>query len=130
MRGDDPPADERPVARDLAPLRDNWHLIFALRVALPDVRITTAIDQDGVNAWLHDGTSSWTALTATSDHGTIAHQGGPRRLADEVEQAWSAWLALGGPSLYDYGLTVEPERQYAWCGDAATGPRWPVRSSS
>ena len=38
--------------------------------------------------------------------------------------AWDEWHALGEPELYDYGLTVEPDRQYAWCKDAATGPRW------
>ncbi|MBL1100866.1 methyltransferase domain-containing protein [Streptomyces coffeae] len=130
VRGDGPPTDERPVTRDIAPLRDDWHLLFALRVALPDVRITTAIDEDGVNTWLHDGITSWATLAATGDGGTIAFQGGPRRLADELERVWAAWLALGGPPLYDYGLTVEPERQYAWCEDAATGPRWPVRGRS
>ncbi|WP_432013285.1 methyltransferase domain-containing protein [Streptomyces cucumeris] len=126
VRGEGPPRDERPVTRDIGPLRDDWHLLFALRVALPDVRIAAAVDEDGVNAWLHDGATSWATLTATGAGGTTAYQGGPRRLADEVEQAWTAWLALGRPELYDYGLTVEPGGQYVWCGDEATGPRWPL----
>lgn len=128
VRGGGPPADERPVTRDLAPLRDDWHLRFALRVAVPDIQITLAEDGDGLNAWLHDGHASWATLSAIGDGQTIAYQGGPRRLADELEQAWDEWQALGEPELYDYGLTVEPGQQYAWCRDADMGPRWPMRA--
>lgn len=120
-----PHADERPFARDLTPLRDDWHLRFALRVSIPDVQITTAEDEDGLNAWFHDGATSWAMLAAVGDGTTIAYQGGPRHLAEEVEQAWGWWLAEGRPELYDFGLTVTPDQQYAWCRDAETGPRWP-----
>ncbi|WP_039938909.1 methyltransferase domain-containing protein [Streptomyces himastatinicus] len=118
-------ADERPFTRDLTPLRDDWHLRFALRVSAPDVRITTAEDEDGLNAWLHDGSTSWAMLAAVGDGTTAAHQGGPRRLADEVERGWDRWLAEGRPELYDFGLTVTPDQQYAWCRDAELGTRWP-----
>ncbi|MFC9222343.1 methyltransferase domain-containing protein [Streptomyces hygroscopicus] len=126
VRGDGPAADERPVTRDLTPLQADWHLRFALRVALPEVQVTLAEDDDGLNAWLHDGASSWAVLSAIGDGRTSAAQGGPRRLADELEAAWDEWLRLGEPELYDYGLTVEPDGQYAWCRDADTGRRWPV----
>ncbi|WP_257231891.1 hypothetical protein [Streptomyces sp. Rer75] len=56
---------------------------------MPDVQITTAEDEDGLNAWLHDGS------------------------------------AEGRPALYDFGLTVRPDQQYAWYRDAGTGPRRP-----
>lgn len=65
---------ERPVRRRLEPLGDDIHLRFALRVALPDVQITTAEDSDGLNAWLHDG-GSWAALSAVGGGGTVAYQG-------------------------------------------------------
>ncbi|MFD7501173.1 methyltransferase domain-containing protein [Streptomyces sp. NPDC059850] len=120
-----PYADERPFTRDLTPLRDDWHLRFALRVAVSDVQITTAEDEDGLNAWLHDGSTSWAMLAAVGDGTTVAYQGGPRRLADEVERGWDGWLTEGRPELYDYGLTVTSDQQYAWCRDAETGPRWP-----
>ncbi|MGP4001722.1 methyltransferase domain-containing protein [Streptomyces sp. 8N706] len=129
VRGSAEAAQERPITRDLQPLREDLHLRFALRVALPEVQITTAVDDDGVNAWLHDGAASWTTLSALGGGESIAHQGGPRRLADELERAWDVWLAEGGPELYDFGLTVEPDRQYAWCRDAVTGPRWPVQEA-
>ena len=120
----------RSVERDLAPLNGNQHLRFALRVAAPGLRITTAVDQDGVNAWIHDGHRSWAALSAVGDGRTVAHQGGPRRLGDELEAAWDQWLGLGSPDLYDYGITVTADEQYAWAVDPETGPRWPASADS
>lgn len=124
VRGTGPVEDERVSVRGLAPLRDNAHLLFALRVALPDVRITTGTDADGVNAWLHNDTTSWASLSALGDGRILVRQGGPRRLADEMEHAWDAWIAAGSADLYDYGMTVTPTGQYVWAHDAATGPRW------
>ncbi|MFI6285033.1 methyltransferase domain-containing protein [Streptomyces sp. NPDC051018] len=127
VRGDGPSDSQRGWARDLTPLRNNWHLLFALRVALPDVRITTSTNADGVKARLHEGTSSWAELSRRSDGTTVAHQGGPRRLADELERAWEVWLDMGEPDLYDYGLTVESTGdQHAWAVDPESGPRWPA----
>jgi protein-L-isoaspartate O-methyltransferase len=126
VRGGEPVQDERVVARDLAPLRDSRHLLFALRVAVPDVRITTRTDQDGVNAWLHDGRSSWAALSAAGTGRTIAYQAGPRRLADEVEAAWDTWAQAGSPTVYDFGMTVTARGQVVWANDPVTGPRWPA----
>lgn len=117
VRGDGPAQDERPFERDLK-LLVNGHLQFALRVALPDVRVTTETTETGIVARLHDGASSWASLSALADGETIAHQAGPRRLADELEQAWDRWLAEGEPDLYDFGMTVERDRQYVWCQDA------------
>ncbi|MFF4484541.1 hypothetical protein ACFY1A_47380 [Streptomyces sp. NPDC001520] len=126
VRGTGPADDERPFARDLHPLTDNAHLLFALRIHLPDVQISTGVDDDGVNVWIHDGVASWATLTTLADGEAVAFQGGLRRLADELEPAWNWWLTEGQPTLYDFGMTVEPERQYVWCRDAATGPRWPL----
>ncbi len=128
VRGEGEPDSSQLVKRDLAPLRDSVPVRFAMRVALPDVHVTTARDEDGVNAWLHDGASSWAALSAVGDGTVRAYQGGPRRLADELDQAWDQWLALDCPQPYDYGLMVTAGHQYAWCHDPGTGPRWPVRT--
>jgi protein-L-isoaspartate O-methyltransferase len=127
VRGDRPPEAERTVDRDLTPLSGDHHLRFALRVALPDVRMDTAYDADGMNVWIHDGASSWAAYSALGGGRTVVHQGGPRRLADELDHAWDQWLADGSPGLYDYGMTVEPGRQYVWCREPATGRRWPLQ---
>ena len=120
-----PDADERPALRGLQPLLDNAHLLLALRVAVPDARIATRAGADGLTAWVHDSTASWANLTETT-----VRQGGPRRLADELEAAWEQWLGLGSPELYDYGLTVTRDEQYAWVIDPESGPRWPAQANS
>ncbi len=129
VRGSGPADRERPFTRDLRPLHSDPHLKFALRVELPDVEIHTAVDEDGVNVWLHDGVSSWATLSALGDGRTVAHEGGPRRLADELEQAWDRWVTDGSTALWDYGMAVERDRQYVWARDPRTGPRWPLRTA-
>ncbi|MFJ8039064.1 methyltransferase domain-containing protein [Kitasatospora sp. NPDC096147] len=103
------PYDPEPLGRD-------WHLRFALRVALPDLRI--AVDAGG-EVRLHDNERSWAVL------GKESRQGGPRRLVQEVAEAWERWELYGSPMLYDYGMTVTPHRQYVWANDPESGPRWP-----
>ena len=120
-----PDVDERPNWRDLRPLLDNAHLLLVLRVAVPDARIVTRANGDGLTAWVHDSTASWARLTAAT-----IRQGGPRRLADELDAAWDQWLGLGSPELYDYGLTVTASEQHAWAIDPQTGPRWPAQANS
>jgi protein-L-isoaspartate(D-aspartate) O-methyltransferase len=122
LRTEVPVESERMIGRDLGPLARDSHLLFALRVALPDVRITTAVDADGTSAWLHDGESSWAALSAVGNGKVVAYQGGPRRLADDVEQAWDRWAGLGCPEIYDFGMTVLEDHQYVWC----EGAQWPA----
>ncbi|WP_236654788.1 protein-L-isoaspartate O-methyltransferase [Streptacidiphilus anmyonensis] len=126
VRGSRAPDSERTLVRDLATLREDWNLTFALRVAVPDAVVATAVDSDGVNAWLHDGDRSWAALSATGQ-GTVAlFQGGPRRLGDDILEAWDQWEELGRPAPTDYGITVTPTAQWAWLRDPSTGPRWPA----
>ncbi|MGW0562916.1 protein-L-isoaspartate O-methyltransferase [Streptomyces sp. NPDC003016] len=123
VRGDDLPDTDGPFNRDLRPLHSDWNLLFALRVVLPDVQITTE-ENAGVTAWLHDGHSSWATLVAQEDGPAVAYQGGPRRLAEEIDQAWQKWQDAGAPSLYDFGMTRTPDQQYIWSGDKDTGLRW------
>ncbi|MDT3398489.1 methyltransferase domain-containing protein [Streptomyces sp. B1866] len=129
VRGTGDPDDERP-ARDMGPLHTDWNLRFAVRVALPEVRVRTAADADGTNVWLHDGEASWAMCAAVGDGRTVAYQGGPRRLADEVVRVWDWWSAEDEPSVYDWGMTVEPSRQTVWCRDPATSPRWRLAGPS
>ncbi|MER8119017.1 methyltransferase domain-containing protein [Streptomyces sp. NPDC094031] len=128
VRGDGLSPHERPFTRDLSPLAANVHLQFALRVALPEVQITTGADQDGMNAWLHDGHSSWAAISALEGGKSIADQGGPRRLADELEDAWDRWQAAGEPDLYDFAMTVEPHQQHVWC-QTPENPWWQTENT-
>ncbi|MGP3989342.1 protein-L-isoaspartate O-methyltransferase [Streptomyces sp. 3N207] len=129
VRADRPPQHQRTLERDTQALRDDAHLLFALRVALPDVRITPTSAEGTAVLQLHDEDASWATL-ASSAEGALAWQGGPRRLVDEVETAWDRWIAHGSPELYDYGMTVTDEgrQQYVWAFDAHAGPRWPLMS--
>ncbi|AXK37822.1 protein-L-isoaspartate O-methyltransferase [Streptomyces armeniacus] len=123
------PQHEHIVDRDVRSLTDDPHLRFALRVALPEVRITATGER---LLELHDDADSWATLTgpAGDSAGTaaVARQGGPRHLVAEVEDAWDEWLGHGSPELYDYGLTVTDagRQQYAWAWDRSDGPRWPL----
>ncbi|MEV0260362.1 methyltransferase domain-containing protein [Streptomyces sp. NPDC050617] len=124
------PEAERFAVRDLGPLRADPHLLFALRVALPDVHLTLDTcggEGDGDPAVrLHDtGRTSWATLRPSpGGNGTaVVHQSGPRRLADEVLAAWDEWAAEGSPELYDFGMTVTRHDQYVWVRHPATGRR-------
>nr|WP_256332154.1 methyltransferase domain-containing protein [Streptomyces sp. 2133.1] len=125
VRGDEAPEAQGLFGRDLEPLRRDANVLFALRVILPDVRIRTESSQ-GVTAWVHDGNTSWATIVASEAGRTVAYQGGPRRLATELGEAWHAWETSGAPGLYDYGMTRTPEEQYLWSNDPDTGPRWPT----
>ena len=105
VRGHGDVKDERGVAWDLSPLREDARLTFALRVALPEVRVLTAADEGGGNAWLRDGRESWAMLAALGDR-TVAYQGGPRLLWDEVEAVWR-WREKAG---FPRSRTVRPHR--------------------
>ncbi|MEV0281106.1 methyltransferase domain-containing protein [Streptomyces sp. NPDC050610] len=122
VRGTGTPA-EHPLYRDPRPLHEDRNLLFALRVALPDVQLITRAD-DGVTVWAHDGHSSWATLTAPDTGPITAYQGGPRRLDKEIEHAWQQWTKAGAPGLYDFGMTVTPHRQFVWSNDPTTGPQW------
>ncbi|WP_406292779.1 methyltransferase domain-containing protein [Embleya sp. NBC_00888] len=113
----------RPVDRDITPLRTDANLMWALRMALPDVVYTTDTDQDGVNAWIHDGVASWAVVTTLPDGGARTEQGGPRHLFDAFETAWDAWIAHGSVSRWDHGITLTEHEQYVWEGDPDTGRR-------
>ncbi|WP_093864467.1 hypothetical protein [Streptomyces sp. TLI_053] len=126
VRGDGPAASEHRIDRDLAPIEGDWNLRFALRVAVPDAMITTGRDEEGINARIHDGRSSWASFSAVGDGTTVLHQGGGRRIGDELMTAWTAWEDLDRPEPWDFGVTVTPERQWAWLHTPDSELRWPI----
>jgi hypothetical protein len=136
VRDRQPLETEGLLPRPLGPLTgpERGHLLFALRVLLPDshVHVTAEAGQAGTVVRLHDGHASWATLTpragtdarpgAEAGAGVVARQGGPRRLADEVLRAWTVWEERGAPGLYDFGLTRTSDGQWVWSGDP-DGPR-------
>ncbi|AWN24832.1 protein-L-isoaspartate O-methyltransferase [Streptomyces sp. NEAU-S7GS2] len=116
--------EEGPFARDLGVLHQDASVLFALRVIAPDIRIRTAAADGTVTVLLHDGRTSWAWVTSSDGGSTVAQQGGPRRLAAELESAWSEWERADAPGLYDFGMTRTAHEQYIWAHNAETGPRW------
>ncbi|MFD9536282.1 protein-L-isoaspartate O-methyltransferase [Streptomyces sp. NPDC060010] len=122
IRGDDPAAvREVPVQQDLRPLADT-DLLFALRVSHPDIRITSTDTEQGFTVRLHDGLSSWASAVTDTSGLTAAQEGGPRHLLAEVEGGRQFWEQRGSPRLWDFGMTVTPDRQFVWSGSAEAEP--------
>ncbi|MFE6871655.1 methyltransferase domain-containing protein [Kitasatospora sp. NPDC057692] len=130
VRGEGPAETERYIDRDFDSLESDVDLKFALRVAVPDAVVSTGRDEAGVSAWVHDGAASWAVFSAVGDGRTVLHQGGERRIGDELMLAWAQWEGLGRPEVYDYGITVTPERQFAWLNRPDDGPRWPLHEAA
>ncbi|MFJ4920950.1 methyltransferase domain-containing protein [Streptomyces sp. NPDC088725] len=119
VRGTLPPEDEHRPDWDVRLLQDG-DLLFTLRIALPDVDIAIQGGEQPT-AWLHDGRSSWAKIVTQGSEPAVAYQGGPRRLLDELRTPEERWRADGRPSLYDFGMTVEPDRQFVWYRDPVNG---------
>ncbi|GGZ98212.1 hypothetical protein GCM10010371_67450 [Streptomyces subrutilus] len=114
-------AREATAERDPRPLADPT-LLFALRVSHPDIRITTDTDTgQQFTVELHDGVGSWATTTTSSTGTTTAHEGGPRHLLTEVEAGRRHWEERGSPTFWDFGMTVTPEGQHIWIGEAEAG---------
>ncbi|MER0243775.1 methyltransferase domain-containing protein [Streptomyces sp. HSW2009] len=125
VRGAGEPEEETVVERtDLLRLHKDANLLFALRVVLPEVQIRTEAAEGRIVAWVHDGRDSWTTLVANDGHPTLAYQGGPRRLATELQAAGQDWERSDAPSVYDFGMTCTADHQVVWSGDPNTGRRW------
>ncbi|MFI0220471.1 protein-L-isoaspartate O-methyltransferase [Streptomyces lydicus] len=125
VRGGRLPATEGLFTRDLQKLHQEASLLFALRVIARDIRVRTTTDEGMVTVWLHDGRTSWAVIESGQDSGpAVARQGGPRRLAAELDAAWEGWADAGAPELYDFGMTRTQDEQYIWAFDPVSGPRW------
>ncbi|GGZ98998.1 hypothetical protein GCM10010371_68180 [Streptomyces subrutilus] len=118
VRGDGAPDRAVRVGRDLRALA-NPHLVFALRVSHPDIRITTSDTDHGFTVRLHDGAGSWAAAQTEGSGLTSAYEGGPRHLLAEVETGRRLWQERGTPPLWDFGMTVTHDGQHVWAGDTA-----------
>ncbi|MEV0193844.1 hypothetical protein AB0I39_35670 [Kitasatospora purpeofusca] len=51
----------------------------------------------------------------------------PRPLPLEARVGWEE---NGRPDPYEYGITITPEKQFAWLADPDDGPRWPLHEAA
>ncbi|MWA04084.1 protein-L-isoaspartate(D-aspartate) O-methyltransferase [Actinomadura sp. LD22] len=90
----------------------------AITGCVPDLMATDSVDGgDGsVTMWIADtGHSSQAIVDAPwGMDGAHVRQRGPRRLWDEFEAAYRAWLERGSPAPDRFGMTVGPDGQYLW----------------
>ncbi|WP_405444643.1 methyltransferase domain-containing protein [Streptomyces erythrochromogenes] len=122
IRGDVPGrAVQVDVDRDLRRLADA-HLLFALRVSHPDIRIATSAAEADFFVHLHDGVSSWAHAVIGEGGTTTVYEGGPRHLLAEVYTGWECWEAADTPPVWDFGMTVTPDGQAVWAGTEGNGP--------
>lgn len=104
-------------------LTDDFPLYAALRV--PDVAMHW-FQPDGATAmqtWLLGRDGSW-AHQERDGGELLAVQGGPRRLADEIDRAHSEWVALDRPARDRFGLTVGPDGHRLWLDNPDIGLDW------
>ncbi len=97
-------------------LHSDWQAAFAVGLALPDIYQGRSQVGDGWTWWLFDtAVTSWATIDVLPDEDRHdVRQHGPRRLWDEVEQAWDRWQAAGRPGADRYGLTVTTTEHTAW----------------
>jgi protein-L-isoaspartate O-methyltransferase len=110
VREAEPATGESAVEWVLDSLYRDGNFTHAVAPRLPDVQLETL---GGGAVWrLWDRQGSWALVDDRPGVGK-AVQGGPRRLWDEVDAAleWQDEHRVHG---YDFGITVEPDRQWAW----------------
>ncbi|EFL19899.1 methyltransferase domain-containing protein [Streptomyces sp. C] len=120
IRADQPADRTSRTERNVRLRAQELGLLFSLRVTAADIRITTGEREQGFTAWLHDGVGSWATATV-GPAGATVHEGGPRRLFEEVEAGWRHWEQRGAPGLFDFGMTVTAAEQIIWCRSPDSG---------
>lgn len=107
--------DPRRLAQDSAA-----DLFVAARVPGVESRVFhgTGDQADECTLWLidtGDGAVSWASVDYLPGAAEFpVEQYGPRRLWDEVAEAYLTWLGLGRPDPARLGLTVSPDGQAVW----------------
>jgi methyltransferase of ATP-grasp peptide maturase system len=97
-------------------LRMSNRFEFFAGLALPQV---VAWSAGSGEIWLAHPDGSWASYLAHK-----VAQGGPRKLWELAESAYSEWLDLGEPRRERFGVTVTPELQEFWLDEQDSPYRW------
>lgn len=114
------PGDATTTVTTVRPPLGTWEPFpFAAGLLLRDVTHVTDRHGGDTAVWLYGLTdNSWSAVVfrdgATE---STVYQSGPRRLWDELEDAYGWWEQQGRPGFNRFGLTVTPDGQRAWLDD-------------
>lgn len=79
---------------------------------------------DHSQTWLAQQDGSWVCCMTNEDGPPTVRQGGPRRLWDHIERAYSTWHQLGRPPRERFGLTVTNGEHIAWLDSPDSDNRW------
>jgi hypothetical protein len=107
---------------------DAWDLSTMLTLAVPGVQHYYQPGTDGAHTALMvhpDG--SWARATAIGTEPPLVHQGGPRRLWDELDRVRDDWLRLGMSPWLGANALVRPDgavvlRMGSWRATIPAGP--------
>jgi hypothetical protein len=102
-------------------------LPFALGLRVPYCRQAVADRREGARpVWFYSLSDlSWACVMfREGEREASVWQSGPRRLWDEVSDAYQWWRDQGAPDVTRFGLTVTTHSQHAWLDDP--GQSWPV----
>jgi protein-L-isoaspartate O-methyltransferase len=88
-----------------------WEVWSMLSLMVPGIEHRTGTDDDGSRmTWMLHADGSWArACTKPGEHTATVHQGGPRRLYDELEEIRWRWLERGELPVYGARVTITPD---------------------
>ncbi|WP_069874755.1 methyltransferase domain-containing protein [Streptomyces malaysiensis] len=86
-----------------------WELRSMLEIVVPGVELDYEQQESRRTAYLVHADGSWARASADRTDPPTVHQGGPRRLWDELERIRNRQSAEGGLSLYGSRVTITPD---------------------
>lgn len=117
------PADMAGAAETLTPLDPgevtaSHGADITITAALPDVMGAPRARDGVIEVELADTAgTSWARVRQGAGGEHRVWQAGPRRLWDEVADAYLRWVQWGRPERSQFGMTVGPDGQVIWRGD-------------
>jgi protein-L-isoaspartate O-methyltransferase len=91
-------------------VQDGWELWSTFSLQVPGVQHRFSSDDGGRDtAWMVHPDGSWARATAYPGEPAKVHQGGPRRLWDELDRIRGRWLVAGHLNTYGAKVTITPE---------------------
>ncbi|GIH23921.1 protein-L-isoaspartate O-methyltransferase [Acrocarpospora phusangensis] len=88
---------------------DTWEIRSMLEIAAPGIEHSYGEDEDSRTAVMVHEDGSWARAESTGGDPPTVHQGGPRRLWDELDHVRDYWLQHGALPLYGARVRVSPD---------------------